>query len=238
MRSPTGSPTGCTPARWAPRRAGWPGSPSPCTSRTSPGPATSGRCDGARGLAARAPRRPAGRHRRPGPPSGGNAYDRRVCPGWRRSAGRCASTRCRGPGRPRPTATAPRWPRLLAAVPDDGLVLLDGLVASAAPDVLAPRGAAAAPGAAGPPAAGHRRRGGGAGRRPRGRHHQRVDPAAGCRPRSPPPGVDPAALAAPSPGRRAAALRRGGHPAQGPRPCWPTRSRPCPSRGPARTSAR
>ena len=74
----------------------------------------------------------------PARPSGGNVYDRRVCRGLTRSAGRCASTRCPAPGR---TPTRRRWPPSTASsaqIPDGAVVLLDGLVASAAPEVLVP----------------------------------------------------------------------------------------------------
>ena len=45
VRSQTGSPTGCTPAASATAPGSSTDSPSRCTSRTSPGRATSGRCD-------------------------------------------------------------------------------------------------------------------------------------------------------------------------------------------------
>jgi glycosyltransferase involved in cell wall biosynthesis len=74
----------------------------------------------------------------PARPSGGNAYDRRICRGLPAA------------GRPvREIAVAGTWPepddraradldRQLAAVTDGADVLLDGLVAGAVPDVLAP----------------------------------------------------------------------------------------------------
>ena len=75
----------------------------------------------------------------PGRPSGGNAYDRRVCDGL---AGLGWAVHVHAvPGswpRPDPTALA----ALAAAVgriPDGAVVLLDGLVASTAPDVLVPQ---------------------------------------------------------------------------------------------------
>ena len=85
-----------------------------CTSRTSPGRATSGRCERGRGggrdadgAPPRGARRPARRRGRPGLPSGGNVYDRRVCDGLgRRSAG--GSTRTAVAGR---LAAARRPPR-------------------------------------------------------------------------------------------------------------------------------
>ena len=111
------------------RSTGW---SSRCTSRTSPGRATSGRCDGGA-------RRGAGRHRRPG------AAERAATPTTAGSA----------PGSPalgwsvREHAVPGSWPRPAAAacaalagvverLPDGAVVLLDGLVASTAPDVLVP----------------------------------------------------------------------------------------------------
>lgn len=71
-------------------------------------------------------------------PSGGNSYDRKVCEGLR-VRGWSVSQR----------EVAGRWPRrdhasraalgaTLAAIPDGSVVLLDGLVASALPEVLVP----------------------------------------------------------------------------------------------------
>lgn len=103
----------------------------------------------------------------PATPSGGNRYDREVLRrlangGWSQSA---AGRRPPGADRPagshrslvdeqpsvevRETAVPGTWPRpgstaratvtaLLSGVPDDGVVLLDGLVACGIPDVLAP----------------------------------------------------------------------------------------------------
>jgi glycosyltransferase involved in cell wall biosynthesis len=75
----------------------------------------------------------------PTTPSGGNAYDRRICQGL---AG--------GGWSVREHAVAGAWPwpgaaeraslsRVLATLPDNALVLLDGLVASTVPEVLAPQ---------------------------------------------------------------------------------------------------
>jgi glycosyltransferase involved in cell wall biosynthesis len=76
----------------------------------------------------------------PGRPSGGNVYDRRICDGLA-AAGwdvREIVARGRWPG---PDAGALRdLGSTLAAVPDGSLVLLDGLVASAAASVLVPEG--------------------------------------------------------------------------------------------------
>ena len=91
--------------------AGWPGSPSPCTSRTSPGPATSGPYD-RRDVHVVLPNDIDD----PATPSGGNVYDRRVCHGLAaaglvgaraRRARRLAAARAR---RSAPTSPA-CWPR-------------------------------------------------------------------------------------------------------------------------------
>ncbi|WP_039908453.1 glycosyltransferase family 4 protein [Micromonospora lupini] len=74
----------------------------------------------------------------PATPSGGNAYDRRVCAGLGESGWVV-----------REHATPGTWPHpdlaaraalagLLAALPDDAVVLVDGLIASTVPDLLAP----------------------------------------------------------------------------------------------------
>ena len=124
--SPTGWPTGSHAGALGERRArARRDRGRPCTSRTSRGRATSGRCD----APARARRRrPAGIDD-PRRPSGGNVYDRRVCAGLRdarlgraraRGRRRLAATRRRGARR--------RWPRRCAALPDGAVVLVDGLV--------------------------------------------------------------------------------------------------------------
>ena len=96
-----------------------------------------GRCEGrARGRA-----RTASTTRRR--PSGGNVYDRRLSTASPRRAGRSTCTRwlVLAGGRTRPRdAARPRARRM----PDDAVVLVDGLVASAVPDVLVPGGAPAA----------------------------------------------------------------------------------------------
>ena len=133
-----------------------------CTSRTSRGRATSGRCDGGPRHRPRGHRRPGAAERRqhlrpPGLPTGSP-----------RSAGRCTSTPC-----PAPPGSRARLERL----PDGAVVLLDGLIASPAPEVLVPRGAPAAAGRAPAHAARRRaraRRCSGGGRRG---HDERVDPA-------------------------------------------------------------
>jgi glycosyltransferase involved in cell wall biosynthesis len=74
----------------------------------------------------------------PSRPSGGNVYDRRLLQelaglGW------CVRHHPVSGDWPRPDAASlTALSALLAEVPDDGVVLLDGLVASAAPDVLVP----------------------------------------------------------------------------------------------------
>jgi len=74
----------------------------------------------------------------PGRPSGGNVYDRRVSDGLSAAGWDVREIVARG-GWPRPDADALRGlGSSLAAVPDDGLVLLDGLVASEAAAVLVP----------------------------------------------------------------------------------------------------
>jgi glycosyltransferase involved in cell wall biosynthesis len=74
----------------------------------------------------------------PGRPSGGNAYDRRVCRALP-AAGRSVREIAVDGAWPEPDATArAELDRRLAAVPDGADVLLDGLVACAVPDVLAP----------------------------------------------------------------------------------------------------
>ena len=73
-------------------------------------------------------------------PSGGNTYDRKICDGlvtlgW-------SVQEYAVPGRwpwPDPAARA-HLARALGGVPDGGVVLLDGLVASAVPEVLVPHG--------------------------------------------------------------------------------------------------
>ena len=121
--------------------AGSPGSPSRCTSRTSPGPATSGPCErGETGAAV------SELHvvlpndiDDPATPSGGNAYDRRVCRGLAASGWSVREHAVRG-GWPAPVpAERAVLARLLATLPDGALVLLDGLIASAVPDVLRPQ---------------------------------------------------------------------------------------------------
>ncbi len=75
----------------------------------------------------------------PATPSGGNTYDRRVCRGLAASGWSVREHAVRGAW-PRPgVAERADLARVLSAVPDNAVVLLDGLVASAVPDVLAPQ---------------------------------------------------------------------------------------------------
>jgi glycosyltransferase involved in cell wall biosynthesis len=75
----------------------------------------------------------------PASPSGGNYYDRRLCDGLRALG--WAVREFAVPGSwPRPDVGAlSRLARIVDALPDDGLVLLDGLIASAARPVLLPQ---------------------------------------------------------------------------------------------------
>jgi glycosyltransferase involved in cell wall biosynthesis len=77
----------------------------------------------------------------PARPSGGNAYDRRVLDGLRASG--WAVHEHAAPGSwPRPDAAAlEALHSLVASVPDGALLLVDGLVASTAPQVLVPAAA-------------------------------------------------------------------------------------------------
>jgi glycosyltransferase involved in cell wall biosynthesis len=71
--------------------------------------------------------------------SGGNRYDRRVCGGLRAAGWRVAELAVPGSW-PRPAPTAlDALARTLDALPDGALVLVDGLIASAARAVLVPR---------------------------------------------------------------------------------------------------
>lgn len=72
----------------------------------------------------------------PARPSGGNTYDRRVCDGLRRLGRDVTELPAPGPW-PRPDAAATtELARILDALPGGALVLLDGLIASAARPVL------------------------------------------------------------------------------------------------------
>ncbi|WP_270888857.1 glycosyltransferase family 4 protein [Pedococcus sp. 5OH_020] len=76
----------------------------------------------------------------PATPSGGNVYDRRVCDGLRAAGWSVEEVEVPGSW-PQPGPRAlDRLARCLNAVPDGGLVLIDGLVACANPEVLVPAG--------------------------------------------------------------------------------------------------
>jgi glycosyltransferase involved in cell wall biosynthesis len=75
----------------------------------------------------------------PATPSGGNVYDRRLCAGLA-ALGWSVREHAVAGAWPRPTTTERAdLAGLLSAVPDGALVLLDGLVASAVPEVLGPQ---------------------------------------------------------------------------------------------------
>ncbi|PZF94241.1 glycosyltransferase family 4 protein [Micromonospora deserti] len=75
----------------------------------------------------------------PATPSGGNTYDRRICHGLAATGWSVREHPVAG-GWPHPDAAdRAALARVLDALPDDALVLLDGLVAAAVPEVLAPR---------------------------------------------------------------------------------------------------
>ena len=77
----------------------------------------------------------------PARPSGGNSYDRRLCDELAASGWDVRELVVPGAW-PRPDAAAlSRLARAVGAVPDGGLVLLDGLIASAAGAVLVPESA-------------------------------------------------------------------------------------------------
>ena len=110
---------------------------SPCTSRTSPGRATSGRCDG-RCM----PSCPTASTTRPGraeatsmTASSAAGSAARLVGARARRGRRLAATRRGGARRPR---------RRSQRIPDGAVVLLDGLVASTAPEVLVPQAAGCA----------------------------------------------------------------------------------------------
>jgi glycosyltransferase involved in cell wall biosynthesis len=74
----------------------------------------------------------------PARPSGGNAYDRRICQGLAAAGWSVRELAVPGPW-PRPgAAERAGLARVLGTLPDHAVVLLDGLVASAVPEVLTP----------------------------------------------------------------------------------------------------
>jgi glycosyltransferase involved in cell wall biosynthesis len=74
----------------------------------------------------------------PGRPSGGNRYDRRVCDGLTASGWEVRELAVPVPSPPSDPAALSALARATATVPDGGVVLVDGLIASAAADVLVP----------------------------------------------------------------------------------------------------
>jgi glycosyltransferase involved in cell wall biosynthesis len=75
----------------------------------------------------------------PATPSGGNAYDRRVCRGLAALGWSVREHGVRGAWPSPLPAERAGLARVLATVPDNAVVLLDGLVASAVPEVLLPQ---------------------------------------------------------------------------------------------------
>jgi glycosyltransferase involved in cell wall biosynthesis len=74
----------------------------------------------------------------PAQPSGGNAYDRQICSGLRRLGWEVHERAVPG-GWPQPDSTAlAALGAVLRRVPDGAIVLIDGLIASTAPEVLVP----------------------------------------------------------------------------------------------------
>jgi glycosyltransferase involved in cell wall biosynthesis len=74
----------------------------------------------------------------PARPSGGSSYDRRICRGLA-AIGWTVHVRPVPGSWPRPDAAArATLTHVMAGVPDDAIVLIDGLVASAVPEVLVP----------------------------------------------------------------------------------------------------
>ncbi len=72
-------------------------------------------------------------------PSGGNTYDRRLCHGLT-SIGWSVQVHAVPGGWPQPdAASVAALTEVVRRIPDDAVVLLDGLVASTAPDVLVPQ---------------------------------------------------------------------------------------------------
>jgi glycosyltransferase involved in cell wall biosynthesis len=71
-------------------------------------------------------------------PSGGNVYDRRVCSGLSVLGWSVVEHPVAGPWPLSDAASRERLTDLLASIPDASLLLVDGLIASAVPDVLIP----------------------------------------------------------------------------------------------------
>ncbi|MGQ5261237.1 glycosyltransferase family 4 protein [Micromonospora sp. ZYX-F-536] len=74
----------------------------------------------------------------PATPSGGNVYDRRICRGLGEQGWSVREHPVRGAWPHPDPVDRSALARLLAATPDDAVVLLDGLIASTVPDLLAP----------------------------------------------------------------------------------------------------
>jgi glycosyltransferase involved in cell wall biosynthesis len=75
----------------------------------------------------------------PAQPSGGNSYDRQLCRGLGAIGWSVHEHPVAGPWPGRDAAALAALDALLERIPDDGVVLVDGLVASAAPEVLVPQ---------------------------------------------------------------------------------------------------
>ncbi|WP_079124208.1 glycosyltransferase family 4 protein [Streptomyces sp. NBRC 110611] len=75
----------------------------------------------------------------PAAPSGGNVYDRRVCQGLTAAGWPVRETALPGAWPQPDAADRTRLARTLAALPDDSLVVLDGLVACGVPDAVLPQ---------------------------------------------------------------------------------------------------
>ena len=74
----------------------------------------------------------------PARPSGGNAYDRRVCRGLAALGWAVHQHPIAGAWPRADAAGHAALARAVARIPDGGVVLLDGLIASGAPDALVP----------------------------------------------------------------------------------------------------
>jgi glycosyltransferase involved in cell wall biosynthesis len=75
----------------------------------------------------------------PARPSGGNRYDRRICQGLAANGWQLHEHAVPGAGWPWPEATAEAaLNQVLAGIPDDALVLVDGLLGSGVPAVVVP----------------------------------------------------------------------------------------------------
>ena len=77
----------------------------------------------------------------PARPSGGNAYDRRVCRGLAALGWSVRELAVPGPWPRRVPAALAELARVVAAVPDGAVVLVDGLIASTVPELLVPEAA-------------------------------------------------------------------------------------------------